>query len=287
LAIDISSLDAGDIRVTGPGSFNQAALFIRVASAGNGTPRTATYRIIAPGGTWDSGDNGIYTVTLQANQVHDTAGNLVMGQVLGTFSVNTPAIPNAVFLPLVLRVGVPDLVVSIGLSPNKGSFAAGEPVEISVTVTNQGNAPSGPFWVDFYINPSSPPTSANQVWNTRCSQTPCLGMAWQVPNGLAVGQNITLSSHSIPAGYGSWPGWFLTGTRSLYAYADSYNPGVVNGAVAETSESNNRAELLGLSVTGVTPASRYSNPSRTFGSDRGGRGASGNARAQGRKDAKS
>jgi hypothetical protein len=159
-----------------------------------------------------------------------------------------------VFLPLVGRAGTPDLVASISISPNKRTFAAGEPVVVSVTVTNQGSATAAPFWVDLYINPSSPPTAANQIWNTRCGLTPCFGMVWQVAGGLAPGQSITLSSQSLPAGYSIWPGWFAAGSSDLYAYVDSFNPGVASGAVAESDETNNRAELCGLSVAGTNPA---------------------------------
>jgi hypothetical protein len=253
LAIDTASLDGSDIQVSGPGGFNQLAALVSVAPAGNGTPRTATYRISAPGGVWDTADNGNYTVALQANQVRDTTGNQAAAGVLGTFSVGASAPQHTTFLPFVLRPGAPDLVMSIGISPDKRSFKAGEPVVVSVTVTNQGDAPAGAFWVDLYINPSSPPTAANQIWNTRCGLTPCFGMAWPVPNGLAPGQSITLSSQSVPASYSAWPGWFAAGTSDLYGYADSYNPGVATGAVAERDETNNRAELHGLSVTGRNP----------------------------------
>ena len=136
---------------------------------------------------------------------------------------------------------------------------------IQVTVTNNGNASANPFWVDLYLNPSSPPTAANQIWNTRCSLKPCLGMAWYVANGLEPGQSITLSSQSLAPGYSIWEGWFAAGTTDLYVYADSYNPGVAAGAVAELNESNNRAELHGLNVTGLNPlqlqlASVYQRP---------------------------
>ena len=55
---------------------------------------------------------------------------------------------------------MPDLLDRISISPNKRSFTAGEPVVISVTVTNQGDAAAAPFWVDLFINPSAPPTQA-------------------------------------------------------------------------------------------------------------------------------
>jgi hypothetical protein len=88
VAINISSLDNNDVRVTGPNSFNQLASLVSVNTPGNGTPRTATYRITAPGGTWDAGDNGTYTLALQANQVSDTSNNFAAASTLGTFSVN-------------------------------------------------------------------------------------------------------------------------------------------------------------------------------------------------------
>jgi hypothetical protein len=43
--------------------------------AGNGTPRTATYQVSAPGGAWDGPDDGTYAVSLVAGQVRDVAGN--------------------------------------------------------------------------------------------------------------------------------------------------------------------------------------------------------------------
>jgi CARDB len=254
LAIDITSLDGSDIGVSGPGGFNQLAAFISVNPPGNGTPRTATYSITARGGSWDSADNGVYTVVLQANQVLDTAGNPVAGQVLGMFTVNVSTTIRTVFLPMVQIPGTPDLVIiGISLVPSKTAFVAGEGVEVRVTVTNQGTGVATAFWLDLYINPSAPPTAANQIWNTRCGMTPCFGMAWEVTSGLAPGQSVTLSSLSLPAGYSIWPGYFAAGTTDLYAYADSYNPSVVAGAVAESNETNNRAELHGLSVTGPNP----------------------------------
>ncbi len=65
-----------------------------------------------------------------------------------------------VFLPIVQMSGQADLAItSLSISPNKPGYTAGEPVQISVTVTNQGNAPTASaFWVDLYVNPARPPT---------------------------------------------------------------------------------------------------------------------------------
>ncbi|MFL5329957.1 MAG: hypothetical protein ACJ8C4_13715 [Gemmataceae bacterium] len=86
LAINVGSLDNSDVRVTGP-SFNVPASLVGVDVAGNGTPRTATYKITPPGGTWDYADNGSYSVVMQASQVTDTAGNNVASGTLGSFNV--------------------------------------------------------------------------------------------------------------------------------------------------------------------------------------------------------
>jgi large repetitive protein len=88
LGINVSTLDSKDIRVTGPNGFSQLATFVSVSPTGNGTPRTVTYRLNAPGGSWDAGDNGTYTIAVQSGQVKDTGGGSVTAGTIGTFSVN-------------------------------------------------------------------------------------------------------------------------------------------------------------------------------------------------------
>ena len=90
-AFDNGYDDGSDIRVTGPSNFNQAGSLVSVSSSTNGTPRTATYRIPAPGGSWDAADNGPYSVGLQSSQVADTSGNTALSETLGTFNVNIAA----------------------------------------------------------------------------------------------------------------------------------------------------------------------------------------------------
>lgn len=88
--VSVSSLDNNDLGVTGPNGFNQLAKFVSVDTNSNGTPRTATYQIDAPGGDWDAADNGTYTVALKANQVKDINNNYAQSGNLGTFQVNVP-----------------------------------------------------------------------------------------------------------------------------------------------------------------------------------------------------
>ncbi len=91
IAVNVATLDSNDIQVTGANSFSQAARFVTVNLSSNGTPRTATYSITAPGGTWDAKDNGTYTVALQANQVKDTSNIAAAAAALGSFTVDVPA----------------------------------------------------------------------------------------------------------------------------------------------------------------------------------------------------
>jgi len=91
VGINDATLNNTDLRVTGPNNFNQLPAF--VSSSGSGTSRTATYRINAPGGSWDAADNGVYSVAVQANQVRDPSGNAVSSRTLGSFTVSVATPP--------------------------------------------------------------------------------------------------------------------------------------------------------------------------------------------------
>jgi hypothetical protein len=146
------------------------------------------------------------------------------------------------YLPLAMNgyTPMPDLqVTNITVDPT-GGLSTGDPVTITVTVENVGNAAAGPFWIDLYDNPDPLPTAANQPWNALCSGplTECYGIAWYVSGGLAPGESVTLGSL---AGYETeqthWLGTFVDeGTHNLYAFSDSWNLGVDYGAVEELNE---------------------------------------------------
>jgi hypothetical protein len=162
-----------------------------------------------------------------------------------------------IYLPIVFKndtAGLPDLVGSFTLTPDKPHFNAGEHVLIEACITNQGMAPANPFWVDFYINPDPIPTRTNILWQDTCALVPCYGIAWPFPAGLLPSQTICMES--IPGDYDGnqtfWPGSFAAGTTDLYLYVDSWNPNDVTdevGAALESDESNNGYELHGLIVT--------------------------------------
>ena len=92
IGIWMATLADGNVRVSGPGSFLQDAILVGVGPAGDGSPRTATYRVFAPGGTWYDIHNGTYSVTLLEGQVADLAGNYMPAADLGTFIVDVPKV---------------------------------------------------------------------------------------------------------------------------------------------------------------------------------------------------
>ncbi len=108
VAVSFASIDGKDVRVMGPNGFSQLATLVSVDKVGDGTPRTATYRITAPGGAWDTADNGKYSIALEAGQVADTAGNTAAAATLGTFTATLtgPAAP-----PSPTRVGYQQFAV--------------------------------------------------------------------------------------------------------------------------------------------------------------------------------
>ncbi len=91
--INVATIDSSDIRVTGPGGYDQLAGLVSLDFTSNGTPRTATYEATAPGGgNWSPAHNGTYQVLMQAGQVKDTAGTAVVAGPLGEFNVSVPVL---------------------------------------------------------------------------------------------------------------------------------------------------------------------------------------------------
>jgi len=108
---------------------------------------------------------------------------------------------------------------------------------LHVTVKNIGElAATESFWVDAYINPTSAPVRANQLWNAVGNR----GAAWAaLGNGLPLdpGETLTLlvgDSYYRPNL--SNPGGVIAAGTPLYAQVDSFNATSTNGAVLETHE---------------------------------------------------
>jgi uncharacterized repeat protein (TIGR01451 family) len=184
------------------------------------------------------------TANIRSSQTPLITSNLV------AHSVTTASLD--IFLPIIFKnfAASPDLIGSFSLSPANPS--AGQPVVVTVVITNVGNGATGDgFWVDFYINPNPVPTVGNQRWDKLGSTvTPKQGIAWVIPaSGLAPGASLTLTSNGVgglapSAPHTVWSGNFVGGTQDLFVYVDSFSLNASpNGGIIESNESNNRSEL--------------------------------------------
>lgn len=90
-AVDVSSLDSGDLVVRTPGGAELPVTFLGVDAQTDGSPRITTYRLAAPGGSWEVSDNGSYSVQLVASQVRDASGNFASAGAIGSFIVRVPS----------------------------------------------------------------------------------------------------------------------------------------------------------------------------------------------------
>jgi PKD repeat protein len=185
-----------ETQVDGLAAFNDGP-----TTLGDTTILTAT---IATGSnatlTWDLGDGnsatgaevvhtyaaaGVYTATVTASNRASQATAETTVIVTGGEVTSEPP---KVYLPLVVRAApppqpaetFPDLVGRLSISPDQRTFTAGDPIALTLEVTNQGTAASeGGFWIDLYVNPTATPT-VNQSWLDLCGLTPCRGIVWSV-----------------------------------------------------------------------------------------------------------
>lgn len=93
VAVDVSTLDSSDIRVTGPNGYDRFAILVGVDLQSNGTPRHATYSVVPPNGeVWTAAHNGVYVVWLEPQQIADTEGAWAQATRLGEFHVSIPIV---------------------------------------------------------------------------------------------------------------------------------------------------------------------------------------------------
>ena len=83
-----ANLDSKDIRVTGPNGFNQLAQFVSSTTSADGKTVVGTYKISSNLGWGINNKNGVYTISLEGNQVGDYNYNFMAAQTLGSFNVN-------------------------------------------------------------------------------------------------------------------------------------------------------------------------------------------------------
>ncbi|HEY9768041.1 MAG TPA: malectin domain-containing carbohydrate-binding protein, partial [Coleofasciculaceae cyanobacterium] len=88
IGIDVATIDANDVTITAPNGSTVPVSLVGINTNGNGTPRTATYSIAAPGGTWDVADVGDYSITINAAAVSGTSGNTTTAKTIGKLALN-------------------------------------------------------------------------------------------------------------------------------------------------------------------------------------------------------
>jgi lysophospholipase L1-like esterase len=190
-AVSVATLGNGDVRVTGPNGFSQLATLVTVDSNSNGTPRIATYRITAPGGTWDGPDAGTYTVAIEPNQVTDLLGNITPGSNIGTFGVTIENTP-----PTATLAGAPTFnldsgaaYITIAFSDNAGVIAASlNSLNVQVTGPNGYNQTA----TFVRVNPSSNGTALTATYRIDAP-----GGSWD-GNALKDGTyNVSLSANQV------------------------------------------------------------------------------------------
>ena len=108
-AVDVlGTIDTGDVSISGPGG----TLTVTAASPSvqsNGSPRIITYSATPPGGSWDVSDNGMYTISINANEVGDDGSPQLFAaaSAVATFDVD---VTNT--LPVVAGTHAEDIIVS-------------------------------------------------------------------------------------------------------------------------------------------------------------------------------
>ena len=69
-----ATLGEGDLRLTGPGGYNQAVRLLQIIPGTENRRISASYTVPAPAGAWGNANQGDYTLRLEADQVRDLAG---------------------------------------------------------------------------------------------------------------------------------------------------------------------------------------------------------------------
>jgi uncharacterized delta-60 repeat protein len=90
VAVDVDSINASDFRIISPDGRSLRASMLSLDTTGGPTKVKATLQLAAPGGAWDTNDNGAYRIRLLPNRIADQAGHLTNGGMSGTFWVRVP-----------------------------------------------------------------------------------------------------------------------------------------------------------------------------------------------------
>ncbi len=195
-------------------------------------------------------DNGSITNLGARNATID----LDQGENVTCTFTNTQSISvtSYIFLPIIMR----DFIILPNLTSTLTVNTSVNPPLITVVVSNIGNAPiDEPFWVDFYVNPSTPPSSltgADRRWQRVSTQ----GIAWPVTTPIGPGGSLTLtSSGGFDPVQSNWGTPLPSGVYNFYAFADSFDNNDPTGPlyveVQESNENDNESSTTGVSISSL------------------------------------
>jgi len=145
------------------------------------------------------------------------------------------------------RLTTPDLIVT-GLEIFPPKPETGEPALFRTRIRNQGDGAAGGFWVQLYLDPKETP-----YVNSIASQLGT-GLLWYV-DGMAPGEEITLSSSNSYPSHSNYPGSLASGMHRVYVLVDAYHTEGTAGLVLESDEANNLLGPIDLEITGSSPFS--------------------------------
>lgn len=150
-----------------------------------------------------------------------------------TFAV-TGAVRGQIFLPIINGPSAPASPVYPDLVIDSLSVVDGN---LTGVIKNIGEAPVvNPFWIDLYLNPTTPPSQANQVWPSMAQY----GAVWGIDKSalpLNPGETLTITvgDQYYQSVISQLPGRIEKGAI-LYVQVDSANAKSDYGAVQETHE---------------------------------------------------
>ena len=187
VAVNTTTLDGKDVRVTGSNRFSQMARLVSVDTSGNGTPRTATYRFTAPKRAWNKA-NAVYTFALQPNQVSDTSGNFISASRLGHCSVNALSSSAGENIVFPADAGV----LNVKAFGAKGDGVTDDTAAIQAALNAYPNGqriiylPNGTYLVSDKLSwPAGTPGTGNEYKNTTLQGQSQNGATIKLKNGVA------------------------------------------------------------------------------------------------------
>jgi PKD repeat protein len=206
------------------GSYNDPGLFDSQTIAWDFGDGTGDVDTLNPSHTYNAA--GVYTVILT---VTDNDGGIGTDQLI--VSVGQVA---TIYLPLITNgnLSAPDLVIeSVSITADNAT----------IVIKNTGDqAVADGFWVDLYINPTPPPTAANQTWDQLSDE----GIVWGITQiaSLVPGGTLTidLNHSSLNAALTNFSGTFTNGME-IYVQVDSADIARQTGGVLEIHEITNGA----------------------------------------------